>query len=56
VGGESEARWELAQEELEQARVVLVKCLQHFMWRGNQQGQLQDEIKAVVPDWEERLR
>jgi len=38
--------------DLEERNTVLMKCLQHFMNRGNQQGELQDQIKSLVPDWD----
>ena len=36
------------------AENALVRCLRLFMERGNQQGDLQDLIKFLVPDWEQR--
>lgn len=36
----------------QEVKLVLLDCLKHFMWRGNQQGALQDKIKALLPDWE----
>ena len=42
-------------EDRRSAESLLMLCLRHFMWRGNQQGDIQDQIKTLIPGWEKRL-
>ena len=45
----TEARWKIKAYGADEIHAVLSECLLHFMHHGNQQGGLQDKIRAVMP-------